>query len=362
MESDLIAVGKVKSVYSARQDPFLYAGYPDPDMRRYIRCYVTNYEITLSEVLKGGHSAGEDIIFSYGGNDTIKWIYYFGEPDAVMNAGGEYLMFLDCGENSVTDEQHTYANKAYSIYPLTDGELKCVDVPYKNREPLENMTLSDVRVRVSELIRDSEPEPTEGMKTESHYSDPKNYMCEQSDTSLFADEFQLVNTADDILLGTITDIEDFDGEVCYYSAGKTRCEGQVLTVRVKDSLKGSHGAGDKIKIFVRSDEKRDIYISPYEKGLDCVFFLVCMDGVSPYHLSIGEFQAALLSDNGTIYNRANLTDEALTTGFIIINPYYYMILFSECFTYEQLTDTIKNCMVELPGRITYGEFCLTQNE
>jgi len=87
-----------------------------------------------------------------------------------------------------------------------------------------------------------------------------------------------------------------------------------------------------------------------------------MGSVSTFHLNIGEFQAALLSNNGTIYNRANLTDEALTTGFIIINPYYYMILFSECFTYEQLTDTIKNCMVELPGRITYGEFCLTQNE
>lgn len=359
-ESDLIAVGKVKSIYSARQEPLLYCG--DTSLRTYLSCYVTRYEITLSDVLKGGHSVGENIIFTYRGNETIKWLANYGEPDTVMNVDNDYLLFLKCGENSVTDEQHTYANRAYSIYPLTDGGLKCVDIPHKNREPLEDMTLSDVKERVTKLTRDSEPEPTEGMKTESYYSDPKNYMCELSSNGCFASEFQLVNTADDILAGTITDIEDFNGEVCFYSAEKTQCEGQVLTVRVKDSLKGSHGAGDEIKIFVRSDENRDAYLSPYQKGLDCVFFLACMDGVSTYHLSIGEFQAALLSDNGTIYNRANLTDEALTTGFIIINPYYYMILFSECFTYEQLTDTIKNCIVELPGRITYGEFCLTQNE
>ncbi len=359
-DSDLIAVGKVKSVYSARQDPFLYLGIPDADMRGYPLCYVTNYEITLSEVLKGGHSAGEDIIFTYYGNDTIKWTHYYGEPDAVMNVGSEYLLFLECGENSVTDEQHTFANKVFFTYMVTDGGLKFSD---KRGEPLKDMTLSDVKERVSELTRDSEPEPTEGMKTESYYSDPQNYMCEQYDVGFFVDEFQLVNTADDILLGTITDIEDFDGEVCYYSAEKTRCEGQVLTIRVKDSLKGSHSAGDKIKLFARSDEKRDTYLSPYQKGLDCVFFLVCMDSVSPYHLSIGEFHAALLSDNGTIYNRANFSDEALTTGFIRPpDNFYYQILFSECFTYEQLADTIKGCMVELPGRITYGEFCLTQNE
>ncbi len=361
--SDLIVVGRVKSIYSAQQDPLLYYSEMYLGLPEYLNCFVTCYEIVLSEVLKGGHSENEKIILTYPGNiETLKWTYRYGEPDALMNVGSDYLLFLNCRENNVTDEQHSCMSKKYSVFSISEDDLKCIETanPYKN--PLDGMTLSSVRERVDDLLSHSEPKPTRGMEIESHYSDPQNYMCELTDNGCFASEFQLVNTADDIIAGTITDIEDFIGEVCYYSAEKTQCEGQVLTVRIRDSLKGDHGSGDEIKIFVRSDENRDAYLSPYEKGLDCVFFLACMDSVSPFHLSIGEFQAALLSNNGTIYNRANFTDEALTTGFIIIQPYYYMILFSECFTYEQLADTIKGYMVELPGRITYGEFCLTQNE
>jgi len=124
--SDLIVVGRVKSIYSEQQNPLLYYSEMYLGLPEYLNSFVTCYEIVLSEVLKGGHSENEKIILIYPGNiETLKWTDRYGEPDSLMNIGSDYLLFLNCRENNVTDEQHTCASKRHSVYYVNEDDLKC---------------------------------------------------------------------------------------------------------------------------------------------------------------------------------------------------------------------------------------------
>ena len=136
----------------------------------------------------------------------------------------------------------------------------------------------------------------------------------------------------------------------------------MLTVKITENVKGTHKKGEKIKIFVRSDGEKDSSLGgEYVKGTEAVFFLSCLDALSSPHLMNGELQASIVLRDGVVYNRANYSKDAQNYGFI--GPWTfnsYRILFSDCFTLEQLTEKIRAQIVELPNRMTYGEYLDSQ--
>ncbi|MDE7194806.1 MAG: hypothetical protein K2O14_12680, partial [Oscillospiraceae bacterium] len=319
------------------------------------------YDLKLHEVIKGSHSAGEKITFtSPTDNRTLSWQGYLNYPDERMEIGRDYLVFLKCCENSFTDTEHNYTNKEYSIYivdndtfTLPENALTRVDLSTGSDNPLEGTTLTELRTMVT-----SDGAPTQGHMTDELYSDPLNYMTELTDTCCYQSEAELINTSDDIVVGKIVKSEEFNGEISFFSRDKSEVRGHMLTVTITENIKGAHKKGQNIKIFVRSDEEKDSLLGgEYVKGTEALFFLSCMDDLSSPHLMNGELQASIVLRDDVVYNRANYTESAQSYGFI--GPWTsnsYRILFSDCFTLEQLIEKIRAQIVELPNRITYGEY------
>lgn len=361
-DSDLVAVCTVDSIYPAKKSPLLYYGeYGFSGIGQYVDCFVSCYDLTLREVLKGDHSAGEKITFTYPtDNRTLLWLGYLNYPDERMEIGQDYLIFLKCCENSFTDAEHNYTNKEYSIYiidndtfTLPENALSRVNSSTGADNPLEATTLTELRTMVT-----SDGATTKGDMTDELYSDPLNYMTELTDTCCYHSEAELINTSDDIVVGKIVGLEEYNGEISFFSRDKSAVSGHMLTVKIMENVKGAHKKGQKIKIFVRSDEEKDSSLGgEYVKGTEAVFFLSCMDSLSSPHLMNGELQASIVLRDGVVYNRANYTEEAQSRGFIGTWTHNsYRILFSDCFTLEQLTEKIRAQIVELPNRMTYGEY------
>lgn len=367
-KSDLVAICTVDSIYPAEKSPLLYYGEYgfSNGLNQYVDCFVSCYDLTLREVLKGGHSAGEKITFTYPtDNRTFEWSGYLNYPDERMEMGKDYLVFLTCCENSFTDMEHKYTNKEYSIYiidndtfTLPENALTRVNSSTGTHNPLDGTTLTELRTMVT-----SDGAPTKGDMTDELYSDPLNYMTELTDTCCYQSEAELINTSDDIVVGKIVSAEEYNGEISFFSRDKSAVSGHMLTVKITENVKGAHKKGQKIKIFVRSDEEKDSSLGgEYVKVTEAVFFLSCMDSLSSPHLMNGELQASIVLRDGVVYNRANYTEEAQKRGFIgTWTRNAYRILFSDCFTREQLTEKIRTQIVELPNRMTYGEY-LTVNQ
>lgn len=361
-DSDLVAVCTVDSIYQAKKSPLLYYGeYGFSGIGQYVDCFVSCYDLTLREVLKGDHSAGEKITFTYPtDNRTLSWRGFLNYPDERMEIGQDYLVFLNCYENSFTDAEHNYTNKEYSIYiidndtfTLPENALTRVNYSTGTDNPLEGTTLTELRAMIT-----NDDDPTPGEIIDDFYSDPLNYMTELTDTCCYLSETQLINTSDDIVVGKIVSAEEYNGEISFFSRDKSEVSGHILTVKITENVKGAHKKGQKIKIFVRSDEEKDSLLGgEYVKGTEAVFFLSCMDALSSPHLMNGELQASIVLRDGVVYNRANYTEEAQKRGFIGTWTFNsYRILFSDCFTREQLIEKIRAQIVELPNRITYGEY------
>lgn len=362
-KSDLVAICTVDSIYPTEKSPLLYYGEHgfSNGINQYVDCFVSCYDLTLREVLKGDHLVGEKITFTYPtDNRTLSWPGYLNYPDERMKMGQDYLVFLKCCENSFTDTEHNYTNKEYSIYivdndtfTLPENALTRVDPSTGTDNPLEGITLTELRAMTGD-----DDSPTSGEMIDDFYSDPLNYMTELTDTCCYQSEAELINTSDDIVVGKIVKSEEFDGEISFFSRDKSAVGGHMLTVKITENIKGIHKTGQKIKIFVRSNEEKDSLLGgKYVKGTEAVFFLCCMDDLSSSHLMNGELQASIVLRDGVVYNRANYTEDAQSYGFI--GPWTgnsYRILFSDCFTLEQLTEKIRSQIVELPNRITYGEY------
>lgn len=363
-DSDLIAICQVDSVYPTEQSPLLYYWQDNYfDLKQYIYCFVSCYDLTLCEVLKGNHSSGEKIKFTYPtDNKTLSWPSFLGDPDKRMTTGQNYLLFAKCMENSFTDAEHSFTNLKYSIYSVDNNAILPInpflpDDPFLPNDPLKGTTLSELRT----LVSDSDT-PIQGKTIDDFYSDPLNYMTELTDICCYQSETQLINTSDDIIMGKVVKSEEFSGKISFFTLEESEVSGQMLTVDIKENIKGTHKAGQKIKIFVRSDEEKDSFLADkYEKGIEAVFFLSCMDSLQSCHLMNGELQASIVLNNDIVYNRANYTEKAQSIGFINVdwslrNYPVYRILFSDCYTKEQLVEKIKGCIVELPDRISYGEY------
>ncbi len=350
-DSDLIAICQVNSVFPTEQSPLLYYCELDTDLKQYINCFVTCYDLILCEVLKGNHSMGEKITFTYPtDNQILSWPTFLFHTDECMITNQKYLVFLKCCENSFTDAEHQYVNKAYSIYAI-DNET--FELPNVSDNPLKGITLTELSTRIT-----NGTVTTQGKMIDDFYSEPLNYMTTLSDICCYQSETQLINTSDDIIVGRITKAETFNGEINFFSRNKSMVNGKILTVRITENIKGTHKAGDEIKVFVRRDDEKDrLLAGEYVSGINVMFFLSCMDNLSSYHLMNGELQASIIICGDNVYNRANHTIEAQNYGFIGLGSFVvYRILFSNCFTLEQLIENVRDQVVELPNRITYGEY------
>lgn len=363
--SDAIIVGKVKSVHPFVQTQSVYsAGNIDKAASWYMYSgsIVTRYEVEITKILKGNHQKGEKIEISYPtDNKYISWDIY-PNPDRLVETDGEYLFFLSCCENKITDEEHRIVTVSPfdSIYPVKKGEIGYNG--FKQSSWLEGYNMISLEEYIIDNHLDKAVNKTVGQKTEEFYNSPKNYMSVLSDTSCYISEKQLVNTSDDIIIGKIAKVEDFFGEITDFSGKSTQHSGKIINVIITDSIKGSHSVGDIVEIFIRDNEAKDELLGgKYKKGYCGLFFLSCMDNISPFHLLNGELQASILFYNNEAYNRANFIQEARDTGFINLNSDdfdspVYKILFSDSFTKSDIIKKINSCLVELPNRITYGEY------
>ncbi|MDE7194213.1 MAG: hypothetical protein K2O14_09620, partial [Oscillospiraceae bacterium] len=88
-ESDLVAICTVDTIYPAENSPSLYyREHIINSISQYVNCFVSCYDLTLHEVLKGSHSAGEKITFNYPtDNRTLSWQGYLNYPDERMEIG-----------------------------------------------------------------------------------------------------------------------------------------------------------------------------------------------------------------------------------------------------------------------------------
>lgn len=368
--SDAVIAGKVKSVGSFVQSPWIYPGN-DIDKTAswlmYSMSIVTRYEIEVTKSLKGSHQIGESVEISYPTDN--KYISYsaYPNPDRVVESDKEYLFFLSCRENKITDEEHCVITVSPfdSIYPVNEKEIGYNGS--KRSSWLEGYNMISLEKYITDNRLDEAKEKTAGQETEEFYGSPENYMSVISDTSCYVSEKQLVNTSDDIIIGEITSAEDFSGEITGFSGKPSQHSGKIINVKISDSIKGSHNSGETVEIFVREDEAKDKFLGgEYKKGSCGLFFLSCMDNISPYHLLNGELQASVIFYNDGVYNRAGFTEEARDIGFINLSgddldSPVYKILFSDCYTKEQIIEKIKISLVEIPNRITYGEYLTSIN-
>lgn len=370
-KSDLILIGKVNSVYPAFENTLVFNNNANDGLSSwYTYSYnmVTKYEIEATKILKGSHCEGELIELSFPtDNKHILWNVRYSEPDKLMDVDKEYLIFMSCWENNITDETHNIVTAApsWSIYPINGNVIGYTGFL---SNWLEEYDLISLQQYIITNHLDVSTEETGGEIIEKYYSSPENYMCVLSDTCSYQSEFSLTNTSDDIIIGKITKAEDFSGEIIDFSGEKTWLNGQLLRVKISESLKGVHKAGEIVEIFIRQDDEyKDKFLGgSYKKGCDGLFFMSCMDHLSSAHLLNGELQASIIFNNDNVYNRANFTEEAQSTGFFtesLTEADYplYRILFSDCFTKDQIIKKINECMISLPDRMTYGEYLKSLN-
>lgn len=350
-EHDLIITGRIVSVNIGQHNPFAYYEQNiGNNLGVYASCYTTDYTIEITSVLKGTHINNEIITLSLPtDSETIKWEGYIQQPENYFVLGKEYLFFLECRENNFTDEQHLLVNWKYGFL-LLENENRIITNDYNS--PWCGLCFSDIRDYIKVSSSNALENITNGEEINKFYSDADLYMCKLSDIGVYCSEYQLINTSDDIIIGTITDIINFDGDIVGFSGKNEHQKGKVLKVKISEGLKGHHDYG-YVEVFVREYEERYIHLyGEYEIGHEGLFFLSCMDNIQGYHLLNGELQASILFKNDIIYNRANCVEDALKYGFVGNRK----ILFSDCITKKQIKESITNSIIEFPDRITYGEY------
>ena len=376
--SDLILIGKVKSVYPAFQNTWAFNDNVNDALSSfdmYAYNMVTMYEIEATKILKGSHCIGELIQLSFPTNNKyISWNVYYSETDKLMDVDKEYLIFMSCGENNITSENHSVVTVYYpsSIYPINGNEIGYVGYDYVpswfQSNWLEGYDLLSLEQYIITNRLDVNTEETRGEIIEKYYSSPEDYMCVLSDTCSYQSEFSLTNTSDDIIIGKITKVDDFSGKIIDFSGEKAWLNGHLLRVKISESLKGVHKVGEIVEIFIRQDDEyKDKFLGgSYKKGCNGLFFMNCMDYLSSAHLLNGELQASIIFSNDNVYNRANFTEETQSIGFItegLTEPCYplYRILFSDCLTRDEIIKKINECIISLPNRMTYGEYLKSLN-